>query len=58
MERLHLPLLAMLLPVILIWVALGIALVSSRVSIKTANVPVNNPRSDCPGVADPSWQST
>jgi hypothetical protein len=58
MERLHLHLAGMLLPVVLIWLAVGVALVSSRASIKNANVSVNNPRSDCPGVADPSWQYT
>lgn len=58
MERLHLSLLAMLLPVVLVWLTLGIAFVASRASEKNANVSVNNPRSDCPGVDDPSWQYT
>jgi hypothetical protein len=57
MERLQLPLLAMLLPVVLIWLALGIAFVASRASVKHANVSVN-PRSDCLGVDNPSWQYT
>ena len=34
MERLHLSLLAMLLPVVLVWLTLGIAFVASRASKK------------------------
>jgi hypothetical protein len=62
MERIHLPLFAMLAAVVLLWGALGMARVladrsTSRTST-TVNGLVKEPRHDCAEFAAASWQNT